>query len=477
VFFRGNDRSPGDGATDVAKAASGVLAEVAPQIFERFEQAAAKTSDANKGLNDLLKAENLKGLPGVFAQLGLVAEDQGKVVFTVTRPPLQEVLARIQSNHDYGQALSGKGLTDQLAKEPFGWDFEVVRLLALCLLRAGAIAVTSKGQTIDAATGPDAAETFTNNQLFRQASLRPQVQIDFAERLKAAQNVTATFGVDVPDLTQSVLVSQLRHEVTRATDQLTDALFLLSTNALPGQSVLQSALDPMKSIVRGSEENAITAFNSSHTWIRDAIVRAAELQGAVTQPHLVDIGRARNVLATQWPALQDEPDLPESVRKDADDLTDLLARETFFKELPSIDQTATRISAEFGKRHSAALTARVAAYQQALDDLKGTPGWVDLDPQIQQTLVGPLEVKTFTIGMSAVSLQQLRSDTELAPIRLAAAQNKLAELVSTTTIERIDIRPYFAGGIETEEQLQAALDGIREACAKLIGEGKKIVLG
>ena len=107
-----------------------------------------------------------------------------------------------------------------------------------------------------------------------------------------------------------------------------------------------------------------------------------------------------------------------------------------------------------------------AAYQQAIDDLKRTPGWSDLDPTIQHTLLQPLEVKTYTIGMSAVSLQQLRADTELCPVRLAAAQNKLAELVSTATIERIDIRPYFAGGIETEEQLQAALDGIREACAE-----------
>ena len=38
-------------------------------------------------------------------------------------------------------------------------------------------------------------------------------------------------------------------------------------------------------------------------------------------------------------------------------------------------------------------------------------------------------------------------------------------------------RSYFAGGIETEEQLDAALAGIREECERLIGAGKKIVLG
>ena len=38
--------------------------------------------------------------------------------------------------------------TDEFAKEPFGWDFEVVRLLVLSLLRAGKIEATSKGQTL-----------------------------------------------------------------------------------------------------------------------------------------------------------------------------------------------------------------------------------------------------------------------------------------------------------------------------------------
>jgi hypothetical protein len=34
----------------------------------------------------------------------------------------------------------------------------------------------------------------------------------------------------------------------------------------------------------------------------------------------------------------------------------------------------------------------------------------------------------------------------------------------------------FVGGIETEEQLDAALSGLREECAWLIGAGKKVVV-
>lgn len=39
----------------------------------------------------------------------------------------------------------------------------------------------------------------------------------------------------------------------------------------------------------------------------------------------------------------------------------------------------------------------------------------------------------------------------------------------------VSLGSYFTGGVETEEQLESALDGIREECARLIGAGKKII--
>ena len=35
---------------------------------------------------------------------------------------------------------------------------------------------------------------------------------------------------------------------------------------------------------------------------------------------------------------------------------------------------------------------------------------------------------------------------------------------------------YFAGGIETEERLDAALSGLREECARLTGADKEVVV-
>ena len=129
-----------------------MLESALPEVFTRFGEAAAKTADLKRGTDTLLKASDLQGLPGVFSSLRLLREEGGKTVFELEHGPLQEVMGRIQNRHDYGETVSGRYLTEEFEKEPFGWEYEAVRLFVLCLLRAGAIEATSKGQTFDTAT-------------------------------------------------------------------------------------------------------------------------------------------------------------------------------------------------------------------------------------------------------------------------------------------------------------------------------------
>src|SRR5690606_3889472 len=139
IYFQGNDRSPDDRAVDVGRTAADVLAQVLPEVFDRFKDAAAKVTEAKKGTDALFTSENLQGLPNVFAGLGLLRDERGKTVFRTESGPLKEVLDRIEERASYGDTATGRFLTDEFAKEPFGWDFEVVRLLVLSLLRAGKI--------------------------------------------------------------------------------------------------------------------------------------------------------------------------------------------------------------------------------------------------------------------------------------------------------------------------------------------------
>ena len=136
IYFRGNDRSPGGGATEVGKAATAVLSQALPTVYDRFREASAKRQDITNGVKALLTDENLNGLPRVFAHLGLLRDEGGKRVLDSGAGPLSEVFAKIEDRARYGDLATGKFLTEAFAGAPYGWDFDVVRLLTLALLRA-----------------------------------------------------------------------------------------------------------------------------------------------------------------------------------------------------------------------------------------------------------------------------------------------------------------------------------------------------
>jgi hypothetical protein len=238
--------------------------------------------------------------------------------------------------------------------------------------------------------------------------------------------------------------------------------------------VLEGALGQMKAILRGSEDNAIATFNASHRSIKDAIKRAVELEQALSEPRLRDLERARQVLGTAWPFLRQEADISDDLREKAAALEDLLARETFYRELPSIEQHARAIEAEYERRYEEALSARIAAYSKAFDLFVKTPGWTDIDEDQQRKLAAPLE-RGKTKDKEPLPIPQLRSERDACDARLRAAVAELRRIIDGERLATVSLGSYFGGGVETEEQLDAALDGIREECARLIGAGKKVI--
>ena len=283
---------------------------------------------------------------------------------------------------------TGRYLTDEFAKEPFGWDFDVVRLFVIALLRAGKLEATSKGQVIESALALDARNTFPNNNLFRQASFRPKVGLDFKDVVDASEYFKEVFGREISELEQGVVANAIREEIHRHDEELHEVHTTLVQHSLPGAEVLRTALDQMRSIRAGKEDHAILTFNAAYKELKEAIKRGAELSQVLTETRLHDISRARKALEVVWPFLKEEPDLTDDDREDAEKLTDLMAKESFFREIAAIDQHARALEQEHKRRHEEAAQARAAAYEDAAKKLRGTPGWEQLGEDQQERVSG-----------------------------------------------------------------------------------------
>ena len=474
IFFRGNDRSPAGNVSEIGKAVTAVLEQVLPDVYNRFSEASAKKADVTKGIDALLTAENLSGLPAVFSHLQLLRDEKNKRVFKTDVVPLSEVLARIDERAAYGEQATGKFLEDEFLKAPFGWDFDVMRLLTLALLRAGSIEAITEGQAIEQATSTAAKECFSGNNLFRAASFRPKKGIDFTVIAQAGDYYRETFGEDVKELAAAPIAAEIRAAVERHEETLDGVLGTMRSAQLPGVDFIDSAVSQMRAIRRGNEENTILTFNASHKNIKEAIKRGADLAPALTETALKDIQEAREAVSI-IPTLVEEPDLdPAFVEKGAL-LDDWLKRETFFRDLGKIFKTASEIQAEYKRRYDVALDGRVKAYLDALEVLAKTPGWERLDDAQREDISQKLR-QCADKNWNNQTIRHLRSETELCESRLAAAINKMHQILEGERLATVSVTQFFSGGIETEEQLDQALGGIRDEFSRLIGEGKKVIV-
>jgi hypothetical protein len=475
VFYRGNDRSPTDQDTEVNPFATKLLRVAVPEVFHRFGEAAHRVQDSD--LQAVMTAQNLNGLPQVFSNLKLLEDRNGHVAFRSDSGPLSQVFSIIQNRASYGEPANGKYLAEKLAEEPFGWEFDAVRLFVASLLRAGKIEVVSKGQVIEMAQSLEAQNTFKNNNFFRQAACRPKVDDLKAEDLvHASEAFQVVFGKELPELEASSAAVHIREAVQRNEDPIQEMNNLLVQNALPGSDVLEQALGQMRAIRSGKQSHAIQTFLSAHTQIKEAISRATQLRNVLAEPNLLILRRAKEALGGPWAFLSKEEDLAEPFRNDAQVLEELMGRERFYEEIAAIDQAAHRIRQEYERRYREALERRVQLYGNARKRLIETQGWESLEETQRARITAPIDQRASKEPHPRPTIPELRSDCDACERRLQQAIEDMMRILDGNRLAKVSLAQHFSGGIETAEQLDSALGGVREECERLLAEGKKILV-
>ena len=159
-------------------------------------------------------------------------------------PPLRELFGQIEYDSDHGNKATGRSLVEHFGREPYGWDFEVVRLLVAALLAADKVQIRSGATDIDSRRAPGAKDALTNNNTFRSASISPKKGIDFGEVAKAAQHFKETFGTEVREINQSAVAAELRAQMAETEDDVQAARTILVSSQLPGAEVARCCTRP-----------------------------------------------------------------------------------------------------------------------------------------------------------------------------------------------------------------------------------------
>ena len=251
---------------------------------------------------------------------------------------------------------------------------------------------------------------------------------------------------------------------------------MLERNHLPGNDLFVSAISQMEQMSTAGEEEIILSFAGGHAKLKDALLRAADINKSIGTPQLLALDRAQIAMTQQWPFLAAEPSTAEDDRLLAEELDDLLHKETFFKELPRIDQCASRIRKLYKQAFDKAVSGRAAKYTAAVAQLKSIHGCDQVDEEQQQRIAEPLTSRTSTEVRDTTPIPQLLSDIDACDKRLSDAIAQLYRLLEGDRIVRLKVVSHFSGGIDTEEQLDTALCSLRDECLHHIAKNKRILI-
>lgn len=479
IFFRGNDRSPSEDATDPKAEARRVLEPAVREIYHRFDEGGVKV--ASKDVEAILRSENLAGLPACYADLGLVERHNGQTRLVSDRGAAKEMLSYIRQRIEHGQAPSGRELESTFGGPPYGWSFELVQLLVATLLRDGQITLKAQSQQIKDALVPEAQSELTNNIRFRALTVTVrESSLDSRKVLNAAKALERRFGHSVPALTAEAIAKAIRDQLGSELNRVQMAHDLLRNLGLPGESALAQGVAVLREVQTGDEEAVINGFLENVETLEKALPRAQAMEAKLTEQAQEDLRRAKLAVAQVGAALEEELEPQDPALESYAELASHLGKETFYEQLGPIRSATDAVISRFQAVYDEAFRKHQQAYEEALEQLRHTPGWHDLQESDQDELAAPLKGRAEAPPLeepwreARTILRVLRPQTEAAPSLLTDARRELQRILTPNAV-RISVSAAVGGQITSPEELDAALATIREQAEQALSENRPVL--
>jgi hypothetical protein len=492
-FFRGVQTDGSALGRTLPEVLKGLLDDVVPQLYPKLEMGVRplKGDEPEK----FLTAANLAGLPPIFYEgengLGLVIKQAGRFVPNPAAEICKEVLDFLRREHAYGNRVTGKSLEAHFQGMGYGWERDILRLVLAVLLRGGAIEVTHQGRRHRDHSDPACREPFTNHNAFRAASFAPREALDLKLLADAARHYEEITGKEV-DIEEGALAQAFQRLAAEDRERLLPLVARMKALELPGQETAAEFLQTIEGILGMPADDCVKTLageGSTYKEARTLVTRLAE----ATSPEKIDLlKRARRALEIHWPDLLARgANAPLAER--ARTLKDGLESPTFFDALEAMRLAALEIEAEHRRLYEEAHARRARVFEAAIEEVKGQPEWaaVAAAPAIPQEqreqVLAPLQRRACPVAelpegtpycvVCRSSLNEVEADIAAAHGLKAGVLQAVSSLAAPTErIERVRIAAFLSGTLNSAEDVEAAIERLREHLLKLLAEGARIVL-
>lgn len=466
VIFRGViDDAP---AGTVRAAAQKIVADHIDEIYERIDQFSANVT--GKDVLAVLHADNLDGIHADLREEGIGlthTTPQGEQVVT-DRDPLLALLTEIKDRAAYGNEATGKHVETMFAAPPFGAPVEVVQAILAAGIRSGLIDVVHQGSRIRGSADRRLDRVFGALPQFRAASFVPPVDDEVSLDIRAdlAERLGELLGTHPPVATDQ-LAALVRSTFANDVQIVSRVTAGLRGVGLPVPEPVTRCAGILDRIENGTDAEAVTT--TAQSWID--LTAARDLLSGLDTVLDQDLETLRE--AQQQTKAGDDGLTAEQVAE-RQELADHLGDDDLAGNIARIRSITERLRSA----RAAAAEAVAEELRDKLDALRDRlrERYSEVDESVVAEALRSLDELAPGGEISAAEHGQLAANIEAAEARAGRAARQLDEIVAQGQVAHLVVNDLVTKPITNEDELDTALDRIRDAVSVELANGKQVRL-
>jgi len=484
-----------------------------PKLYPKLELGAHRLK--GNEAEDMLKAANLQGLTPIFYGapdgLELVKKDErtNKWVVNLEAPIIREIKNYLDSEHSYGNKVTGKSLEGKFGGIGYGWEQEIVWLAVATLLRGGAIEVTYQGRRYRHHVDPQVRAPFSGANAFRSASFAPRKAPDLQMLVSAARNYETLTGDEV-DIEESAVAHAMQTLARRELENLLPLEATVKANSIDSIDLVRDLLTEyrtsLQTILNSASDDVVNILAGEWKSFQESQNRIDALRKSLDDDGLKHLVRTRIAVQRIVPMLQAEG-IDADVQSAAELLQQSLDSADYFdrSRRNTINSALQLIETAYGDAFVVRHTERKKAIVEAIQQITSLPAWdtvlsnvrqggdsaedvaqrqATLEEELLKPLIsrGDLDIALpdrvvfdetqpplAQMASDIAAIDRLRSDIVMRVQKLAAPEER---------IERVRLSSIDGTGqvLGNEEDVNSLLERVKTRLLNVVQSGAKVIL-
>jgi hypothetical protein len=329
---------------------------------------------------------------------------------------------------------------------------------------------------------------FINNVAFRTSLFSPRDTLGLKTLTLAVQQLEELTGEEV-DVEEGAIAVAFKKLAAEELEKLYPLKATAEAYQLPVLPLLTDFQHTLVGIQSSTSDDCVRLLTETGDLFQEQRERIRKMRGALDDTTIQRIREARTVVYDLGPKLTSHP-LFADVSDHLEALKALLQSEQLLEQLDSMTTHTKAVTDAYRSTYCDLFDQRREAYLKAIDELKGHTEWQTIAPEFGETLVASLTARlgedpdrqgvAAGTSLGSATLAEMTSDLAAVEALKAVALARLQEATMVkdpdTVIRRVRIAEVFNRPIQSPEDLQDALDQLRDALQKLLDEGAAIIL-